>query len=226
LSEPSQVTGFGFFTNAGDTLRQGVDVGATYTTDKWDAYANYSYIQATFLTPVQLSSPNNPVADANGNIQVEPGDNIPGIPRNKFKFGIDYEVLPGWKVGGDVVYRSSQYYFGAENNTLGPGLNPQVSGFATLNLRTSYQVNKNVQVYGLINNALNFRGATFGSLYETGSTVYQTGCATCASGPVPGLFSSTDPRAITIAPPFEAFVGVKVSLNDAPPPAPPLVAKY
>ncbi len=165
-SVPSLVTGFGFFTNAGDTLREGVDLAATYTTDRWDVYASYSYIKATFLTPILLSSPNNPTADDDGNIQVEPGDNIPGIPNHKIKFGLDYTVLPGWKVGGDVVYRSSQYYFGAENNTLG-GLNPLVSGFATINLRTSYQVTRDLQVYGLINNVANYRGATYGTLYET-----------------------------------------------------------
>ncbi len=219
-SVPSLVTGFGSYTNAGDTLREGVDVGATYTTARWDVYANYSYIQAKFLTPVLLSSPNNPFADGNGNIQVESGDNLPGIPTNKFKFGIDYEVLPGWKVGGDVVYRSSQYYFGDEINAL-----PKIPGFATLDLRTSYQVNKDIQIYGLINNALNFRGATYGSLYETDSTQNQVNGAApgvCDAG----LFCSADARAITVAPPFEAMVGLKMTLNDAPPPSPPLVAKY
>ncbi|MEW6438577.1 MAG: TonB-dependent receptor [Pseudomonadota bacterium] len=224
-SVPSLVTGFGSYQNAGNTLREGVDVGATYTTEKWDVYANYSYIKAEFLTPILLSSPNNPTADANGNIQVESGDNLPGIPNHKFKFGLDYEVLPGWKVGGDVVYRSSQYYFGAENNTLGPGLNPLISGFATLNLRTSYQVNKDIQIYGLINNVANFRGATYGALYEVGSTQNQLNGAArgvCDAG----LFCSADPRAITIAPPFEAMAGIRITLNDAPPPAPPLVTKY
>ncbi|MGB7126180.1 MAG: TonB-dependent receptor [Methylovirgula sp.] len=201
-SVPSLVTGFGYYTNAGDTLRQGVDIGATYTTDKWDAYANYSYIQATFLTPVLLASPNNPYADANGNIQVEPGDNLPGIPNHKVKIGFDYEVLPGWKVGADVVYRSGQYYFGDEINAL-----PQIPGFATLNLRTSYQVNKNVQIFALINNALDYQGATYGTLWETDSTINQvTGAC------VPGLVCSMDPRSITIAPPLEAFIGVKVTL--------------
>ncbi len=214
-SEASSVTGFGLFAKAGDTLRQGVDIGATYTTDRWDAYANYSYIQATFLTPVSLSSPNNPFADGDGNIQVEPGDNLPGIPNHKFKFGIDYEVLPGWKVGGDVVYRSSQFYFGDEINAL-----PKISGFATIDLRTSYQVNKDVQIYGLINNAANFRGATYGTLFETDSTTNQV------TGGSAGLFSTDDPRAITVAPPFEAFVGLKMTLNDPPPPSPALVAKY
>jgi iron complex outermembrane receptor protein len=202
MSVPSTVTGFGYYTNAGDTLRQGVDLGVTYTTDKWDAYANYSYIQATFLTPVALASPNNPYADANGNIQVEPGDNLPGIPRHKFKIGFDYTVLPKWSVGADLVYQSGQYYFGDEINAL-----PQVPGFASLNLRTSYQVNKQVQVFGLINNATNNRYFTYGALYDTGSTVNQV-----TGNPVPGLFWSTDPRSVTISPPLEAFVGVKVTM--------------
>ncbi len=219
------VIGFGYYTNAGDTLREGIDVGATYTTEKWDAHASYSYIRATFLTPISLSSPNNPTADpATGAIQVNPGDNIPGIPNHKFKFGIDYEAMPGWKIGGDVIYRSSQFYVGAENNTLGPGLNPRVSGYATLNLRTSYQVTKEIQIFGLINNALNYRGATYGTLYQTGSTQNQVNgnpAGVCDAG----LYCSADPRAVTLAPPFEAMVGIKYSMS-VPPPAPALVAKY
>jgi iron complex outermembrane receptor protein len=201
-SVPSpNVVGFGYFTNAGNTLREGVDLGATYRTEKWDVYANYSYIKAQFLTPILLSSPNNPNADANGNIQVLPGDNLPGIPNHKFKIGFDYELLPKWKIGGDLVYRSSQYYVGDEINAL-----PKISGFATVNLRTSYQVTSNIQIYGLINNAFNYRAATFGSLFDTGSTLNQnTGTA------VPGLFNSTDPRAITIAPPLEAMAGLKMT---------------
>ena len=200
-SVPSVQSGFGYYTNAGNTLRQGVDIGAVYQTGKLNVYANYSYIQATFLTPVLLASPNNPFADGNGNIQVLPGDSLPGIPNHKFKIGFDYEVLPKWKVGADLVYRSSVYYFGDEINAL-----PKISGFATVNLRTSYQVNKNFQIYGLLNNALNYRGSTFGTLYDTGSTTNQiTGAA------VPGIFSSNDPRSITLIPPLQVFGGVKMT---------------
>jgi iron complex outermembrane recepter protein len=197
---PSIVTGFGYYTNAGDTLRQGVDLGATYTTEKWDVYANYSYIQAQFLTPVLLASPNNPNADANGNIQVMPGDNLPGIPNHKIKVGFDYMVLPHWKIGADVVYRSSIYYFGDEINSL-----PKISGFATVNLRTSYQINDHFQIFGQINNALDYRGGTYGALYETDSTTNQN------TGASVGLFSSTDPRAITITPPLEVLAGAKMT---------------
>ncbi|TAL80586.1 MAG: hypothetical protein EPN75_06780 [Beijerinckiaceae bacterium] len=104
-------------------------------------------------------------------------------------------------MGADLVYRSSQYYFGDEINAL-----PKVSGFAAVNLRTSYQVNKNLQVFGVLNNALNYRGATYGTLYETDSTTNQVSGAS-----IPGLFSSNDPRAVTLAPPLEVFGGVKMT---------------
>ena len=36
-----------FFVNAGDTLRQGVELSATYETRKWNVYANYAFVDAT-----------------------------------------------------------------------------------------------------------------------------------------------------------------------------------
>jgi iron complex outermembrane recepter protein len=201
MVEYSQINGIGYYANAGNTLRQGVDLAATYKTDKWSVSASYSHIQAIFLTPVGLSSPNNPFANANGVEQVEPGDNIPGIPQNKFKIGFDYTVLPHWTVGADFIYNSSRYYFGDEINAL-----PPVPGFYQLNLRTAYQINKTFQIYGLIDNVTDHRYATFGTLYPTASTLNAvTGAA------VPGLFNSTDPRAVTLAAPLVAYVGFKIT---------------
>ena len=38
---------------------------------------------------------------------------------------------------------------------------------------------------------------------------------------------SSNPRSITVTPPVEIYVGIKATLDEAPPPAPPLVtAKY
>ena len=49
------------------------------------AYANYSYVNATFQSVLLLSSPNNPAADpATRTILVTPGDHIPAIPRHRF----------------------------------------------------------------------------------------------------------------------------------------------
>ena len=219
----------GYYTNAGNTLREGVDIGATYTTDRWDVYASYSYIKAVFLNQLELSSPNNPTA-VDGNILVQPGDNLPGIPNNKFKFGGDYEVLPGWKVGGDVVYHSSQYYFGAENNTItaagGPYFDPQISGYATVNGFVNPLIRSPRMSRSMASSTMHLIIAE----PPTGYFIPPSDIENSTTGKcVPGYFCplpNNDPRAVTLAPPLEAFVGVKVTDN-VPPPAPPLVtAKY
>src|SRR5262249_56807546 len=47
----------------------------------------------------KLASPNNPFADADGNIFVTPGKQIPGIPRHQVKGGVDYWFTPELKLG-------------------------------------------------------------------------------------------------------------------------------
>ena len=82
---PARVPMFGFFQNAGNTLREGIEAKINYRWDRWTAYANYTYVDATYRRALLLSSPNDPFADANGNIHVAPGDHIPGIPAQRFK---------------------------------------------------------------------------------------------------------------------------------------------
>ena len=71
----------GFFQNIGDTRRQGVEAGINYRGGPWSAYANYSFVQATFRSPLTVPSPSNPYQDALGDIQVEPGITCPESPR-------------------------------------------------------------------------------------------------------------------------------------------------
>ena len=72
---------FGYFQNAAKTLRQGVEAKLTFKRDRWNAYANYTFIDATYQSPLTLQSPNNPASDpATGNIFVVPGDRIPPPP--------------------------------------------------------------------------------------------------------------------------------------------------
>ena len=47
--------------------------------------ARYARVNATFESPFTAFSPNNSSADATGDIRVEPGDRIPGIPRDTLK---------------------------------------------------------------------------------------------------------------------------------------------
>ena len=87
---------------------------ASYKWDRWNVYANYTYVDATFQNALTLSSPNNPFADANGNIYVVPGDHLPGIPDFRFKAGAEYQITDPWKFGADLNVIGSQYLVGDE----------------------------------------------------------------------------------------------------------------
>ena len=122
ISVASPTSGRGFFQNAGDTLRQGIEASISYQTQRLFLYANYAFIDPTFQSSLELASPNNPspeVSPCSGDpaencINVRPGDRIPGIPRHRFKAGFDYWLTPKWKFGSDLVAASDQVFFGDE----------------------------------------------------------------------------------------------------------------
>lgn len=191
LSVASNIQGRGFFLNAGDTLRQGVEASIIYRSARMLLYANYAFVDATFRSPIRLSSPNNPAADADGDIDVQPGDRIPSIPRHRLKAGFDYLLTPEWKFGMDVVGVGSQFLRGDEGND-----NLQLPGYAVVNLHSSYQLTKNVQIYGLVENLFDKQFATFGTLFDV--------------EPLAAARGLTDPRMVTPAPPMAAYGGLKV----------------
>jgi iron complex outermembrane receptor protein len=148
----------GFFENIGSTRRQGIETGITYQDDKWSIYGSYSLVDATFQSPLTLSSPNNPAADANGNIQVQPGDRLPGIPLNQLKVGADYRITPDWIFGGVLTYFGDQFLRGDESNQNAP-----IPGYAVLNLHSSYTITKNFELFVNVQNVTNARYSTFGA---------------------------------------------------------------
>ena len=77
LPVSSPLIGHQFFQNGGNTLRQGIEANVTYKQDRWNVYANYTFVDATFQNALTLQSPFNPFADANGNIFVVSGDIYP-----------------------------------------------------------------------------------------------------------------------------------------------------
>jgi iron complex outermembrane receptor protein len=152
----------GYFLNAGNSLRQGVEASARYKWEGLTVNANYAYVDAIFLSNLTLASPNNPFANDDGNIFVHPGDKIPTIPAHRLKASFDYDVTDRWKVGADAVLASSQYFFGDQSNQ-----NPQLPGYGVVNLRTSYEIEKGVTLYGLITNIFDHKYATYGTFYDT-----------------------------------------------------------
>ena len=98
--------------------------------------ASYTFVDARFLDALS-SAPNSPFADANGNIQVMPGNQIPAVPRNRLKAGFDYAVTDAFKVGGDALFVGSQYFVGDESNQF-----MKLPAYAVFNLHASYQIDK------------------------------------------------------------------------------------
>jgi iron complex outermembrane recepter protein len=153
---------FGFFQNAAETLRQGVEAKIAYKTDRWNAYANYTFVDATYQSAFTISSPDNPASGANGNIFVTPGDHIPGIRAHRFKAGVEYQVTDVWKLGTDVNVTGSQYLIHDDANQ-----DPKVPTYWVVNLHSPYQVTKNVEVFGLVNNLFNQHYYAAGTFFNT-----------------------------------------------------------
>ena len=189
----STILGTGFFQNIGDTRRLGVDAGLRFTDPRWTAWINYSYVNATFQSGFIASSPNNPAAGANGNIVVRPGDRLPGIPAQQLKIGVQYKVTDKWTVGAVGIAASGQFLFGDEAN-----LTKQLPGYFLLNLNSSYQVTKGVQLFALVQNVLNATYYTYGTFSPTTSV------------PIVQVPNATNTRSYNIAAPIGAFGGVKL----------------
>jgi iron complex outermembrane receptor protein len=191
INVPSQISGFGYFQNAARTRREGLEAGVSYRQDRWSAYANYTFVDATFQTPLTISSPFNPFADANGRIFVVPGDHIPAVPQYRFKAGAEYMITDPWKIGADVNVIGPQFLVADQSNQ-----NPQVPAYWVVNLHTSYKINRNVELFGLVQNLFNQHYYAAGSFFNT------TGISFLTFG---------DPRTFVPGAPLAAYAGIRAS---------------
>jgi iron complex outermembrane recepter protein len=192
----------GFFQNIGDTRRQGFEAGLGYHSANLSLYANYSLVQATFRSPLVVPSPSSPFQNALGDIQVEPGDRLPGIPEHRVKLGADLKIVPAWTVGATLNWVSDFYYVGDESNQL-----PPIPGYTVLNLHTSIRPTPHLELFASVNNLLNRKYATWGILSDptgiNGPGIPPNGVT---NGP------GVDNRFLSPAAPLEAFVGIRLSL--------------
>jgi iron complex outermembrane receptor protein len=191
----SIIAGRGFFQNVPGTRRQGLESSLQYQSGEWAAYAGYSFIDATYQFAGDLPSPNNPLADADGNVHVVPGKRIPGIPRHQAKFGLDFSPTPLWKLGADIAAVGSRFFLGDDANQ-----NKKLPGYWLLNLRTSYQLTKEVQLYLLLNNVLDKRYALFGTYFNPQSA---------ANVGLPVVL--TDHRSEVLGQPLSVYGGIRVT---------------
>jgi outer membrane receptor protein involved in Fe transport len=196
LAIPSPaLQGFGYFQNVGATRRQGIEAEVNLKSAALQLYASYALIDARFLDALQVGS-NSPFADVNGNVQILPGNRIPAIPRNRIKAGIDYAITDAFKVGGDALFVSSQYFVGDESNQAA-----RLPSYAVFNLHASYQIDKTFQVYARADNVFDNPYATYGTFFDTGAI------PNFANGGAP----FRDPRSLSPARPRAFYAGLKAT---------------
>ena len=115
------------------------------------------------------NSPDNSSANGAGQIQVNKGDKISGIPEQTLKLRLGYEITPNWTVGSNVLVAAGQYARGDENNQ---DANGKVPGYAVVHLDTHFRINDNWQLFAKVNNVFDKDYSTFGVL---GANAFTTG---------------------------------------------------
>ncbi|MDE0088305.1 MAG: TonB-dependent receptor, partial [Candidatus Poribacteria bacterium] len=155
------LTNEGYFQNVAQTLRQGVElsIGGSFF-DRLHGLLNYTFISATFETDLTVSSPNHPEATG-GEINVEKGDRIPGVPQHNLKAGITFVATDALSLGANIFINSSQVFRGDEGNLI-----DRIPGYSVVNLRGRYILWNNLSIFAKVNNLFDERYETFGLFGE------------------------------------------------------------
>ncbi len=201
----------GYFINFGRTQRQGLELDASGRFGSVDWSLGYSHLRATYESPACIVSDSNSTAETSANclgadeIEVRPGDRIPGLPRHSVKLNIGVQALDKLRLGAQLAAHSSQFVRGNENNAhAADGVNffgsGKVSGFSVLNLTGDWQFAPGWELFGRINNAFDKRYAMGGLLAEN---------AFDTAGTVQAPANWRNEQFVTPAAPRSAWVGVR-----------------
>ena len=189
-----ELIGTGYFQNAGDTRRVGLDAELNGQVDRLGWYASYGLVDATFQSPLELPGDEevNDAATEGGFVAVEPGDRMPGIPRHSFKAGVRYALTDAWDVMLETVTASSRIFLGDEGND-----QAVLAGYGIANLRSVYRAGEHLELFLRVDNLFDKHYATFGALAELEVFLSE----------VP---NASDPRFVSPGIPRSAFGGVRV----------------
>lgn len=151
----------GYFANVPRTLRKGVDAGIGGQTGALEWQVNASYVSATYGSAFQTQSPDNTSADANGIIQVRPGDHLPGVPSRMGNASMEYHFDARWSAGANLRAYGPQYAVGDENNRDRHG---RIAGYAVADLDLHYRPGPRLSFFARIDNLFDRRYAISGQL--------------------------------------------------------------
>jgi outer membrane receptor protein involved in Fe transport len=181
----------GLFANVDETARRGIETSLRGTADALSWYASYTWLEATFEDNFNVLSPNHPNADAEGELAVQRGDRLPGLPENIFKVGGDYRLNNNLSVGAELIYNANQVMRGDEANEL-----DKIEGYTLVNLRANYTLGENFTVFARVTNLFDEDYENFGLLGEDPGEV------------LPDL-SDNRPLFIGVGAPRGAWVGLR-----------------
>jgi outer membrane receptor protein involved in Fe transport len=174
INDPtSGLVNAGFFANVGETRRRGVELALGLRTGPVSWGASYGLVRATFETPFRFPSTTNSAAvDTDGDgvgdtVFVRRGDRVPGIPEHEVKLQADWEVVRDLSVGASVVYASSTYARGDENNR---DANGKVPGYAVVGLEASYALAKGLLLSARVDNLFDAEYSNLGVLGQNAFT--------------------------------------------------------
>ena len=163
ISSGAGATNAGYFANVGNTRRQGVELGLETQLQPVTLTVRYTFLDATFQSAFSESSPANSSADADGIIQVAPGNRIPANPRHILKFRADWQVTSQLFIGANLLISSGSYARGDESNQ---DSNGQLPGYTLLNLDGRFLVTRSFEVFARVNNVFDRRYSNFGVVGE------------------------------------------------------------
>jgi outer membrane receptor protein involved in Fe transport len=207
----------GYFSNFGRTVRQGLELSLSQQTGPLTWAASYSYLRATFGSSACIVAEGNstaetsPACTGDDEIEVKPGNKLPGLPAHTLKLSVDYQALPSWSVGAQVRAQSKQYLRGNENNAhaadgvdfSGSG---RVGGFALLDLTTNWKVRPGWELFAKVSNVFDRKYATGGLL---GANAFD------ANGAVQAPTDWRQEQFLAPGAPRAAFVGLRIQFGGA-----------
>lgn len=187
--------GTGYFRNAGDTQRVGLEAELDSELGPFALYASYALLHASYESALLLPGGAHPDAiggdpDGGGQIQVEPGDRIPGLPAHSLRARFGVRPVRQLYLGLSLRAQSAQYLRGDESNQLAP-----VDGFATVDAEASYEPLTGLFVFVQARNLFDAEYETFGMVADPSQVLPQ--------------YSS--PRFLSPGAPLGLWAGVRVA---------------
>lgn len=165
----------GYFTNFGRTRRRGLELGLSQSGGTLGWQLSYAWLRATYESSACIfaegnsSAETSPACSGEGEIEIRPGDRLPGLPQHSLKLAADWRATPALTLGAQWRGFSGQYVRGNENNRHQPdgaafNGSGRIGGYAVLDLTGNWRLGDHVELFAKLANVFDRRYGTAGLL--------------------------------------------------------------